>query len=44
MRSMYKVIAGKVKRRYPRQLSCQAIVPPVSVRELKINDQRSFSI
>ena len=44
MRSMYKVIVGKVKRRYPRQLSCQAIVPPVSVRELKINDQRSFSI
>ena len=44
VRSMCKVIAGKVKRRYPRRLSCKAIVPPVSIIGLKVNYKRSFSM
>ena len=32
---MYKVIEGKVKRCYPRQFSCKAIVPSSRVMEAK---------
>ena len=44
VRSMCKVIGEKVKRRYPRPLSCKVIVPPASIIELQSNYKRSFSM